>query len=179
MTHAKGRPYENSNSSNLKTEGFNKEEIERIRNLLNSIEKKMDRVHLHNQASFLIFMPVVLKTHSIMIYWVIDSRAIYQMTYCSQSFITYNPYTCNKKIKFVDDFFTTNANQGIVTLFSSLPLKNMLLVLNLSINILFVHQVTKDLDRRVTFYPIYCVFQDWVMGSTIGHGKEKNGLYFL
>lgn len=40
MTHAKGHPYENSNSSNLKTEGFNKEKIERIRNLLNSLGKK-------------------------------------------------------------------------------------------------------------------------------------------
>ncbi|KAL6332057.1 hypothetical protein AAG906_020736 [Vitis piasezkii] len=39
LTHAEGHPYENSNLSSSETEGFNKEEIERLGNLLNSLEK--------------------------------------------------------------------------------------------------------------------------------------------
>ena len=96
------------------------------------------------------------------------------MTYSSHSLITYNPCPSNEKIKIVEGSFTTVVGQGNVTLFPSLLLKNVLHVPKLSINLLFVHQVTKDLDCRVTFYP-----QDWVMGRTIGHAKEKNGLYFL
>ena len=38
--------------------------------------------------------------------------------------------------------------QGIVTLFPCLPLKNVLQVPKLSVNLLSVHQVTKDLDCR-------------------------------
>lgn len=67
LTHAEGYPYENSNLSSSKTGEFNKEEIERLRNLLNSLEKQMDCVHLHNQVSFLLLMPLVPQTHSIMI----------------------------------------------------------------------------------------------------------------
>ena len=65
------------------------------------------------------------------------------------------------------------------TLFPSLSLKNVLHVLKSSINLLSIYQVTKDLDCRVTFYLTHYVFQDWVMGRTIGHVKEKNGLYFF
>ena len=39
MTHAEGYPYENSNSSSLEIGEFNKEKIERLRTLLNSLEK--------------------------------------------------------------------------------------------------------------------------------------------
>ena len=39
LTHAEGHPCENSNLSSSETEGFNKEEIERLGNLLNSLEK--------------------------------------------------------------------------------------------------------------------------------------------
>ncbi|RVW68277.1 hypothetical protein CK203_063583 [Vitis vinifera] len=66
LTHAEGHPYENSNLSSSETEGFNKEEIERLGNLLNSLKKQMDPVHLYNQTSFLL-MPLVPQTHSTMI----------------------------------------------------------------------------------------------------------------
>ena len=100
------------------------------------------------------------------------------MTYSSYLFVTYNLCPSNMKIKIVDSSFTTVVDQGSVTLFPFLLLKNVLHVPKLSIDLLSIHQVTKDLDCKVTFYPTYCVFQDQVMGKTIGHDKE-NGLYFL
>ena len=60
-----------------------------------------------------------------------------------------------------------------------LPLKSVLHVPKLSINLLSIHQVTKDLNYKVNFYPTYCVFQDRVTERMNGHAKEKNGLYFL
>ncbi|RVW30993.1 hypothetical protein CK203_100659 [Vitis vinifera] len=39
LTHAEGYPYENSNSSSLEIGEFNKKKIERLRTLLNSLEK--------------------------------------------------------------------------------------------------------------------------------------------
>ena len=101
------------------------------------------------------------------------------MTYSSQLFITYNLCPSNMKIKIVDNSFTTVADQGTVTLFPYLLLKNVLHVPKLSIDLLSIHQVTKDLDCKVTFYPAYRVFQDQVMGKIIGHAKENDGLYFL
>ena len=88
------------------------------------------------------------------------------MAYSSQSFITYSPYPSNKKIKIVDGSFTTVVGQGIIALFPSLPLKNMLHV-PMSIKLLSVHQVTKDLDCKVTFYPTYYVFQDQSRGGRL------------
>ena len=101
------------------------------------------------------------------------------MTYSSSSFTTYNLCPSNRKIKIANGSFTTFASQGTITLFPSLPLENALHVPKLSINLLFVHQVTKDLDYRVTFYPTYYVFQDRVMGRMIRHAKENDELYFL
>jgi len=49
----------------------------------------------------------------------------------------------------------------------------------LSNNLLFIQNVTQDLNCAVIFFPFHCVFQDLATGKTIGIAKEQGELYYL
>ena len=68
------------------------------------------------------------------------------------------------------------AAQGKIALTSDLTLKSVLYVPKLSANLLSIHQITKDLNCTITFFPSHCVIQDQAMGRTIGHVKEQEDL---
>lgn len=55
----------------------------------------------------------------------------------------------------------------------------MLHVPKLSMNLLSIPKLTKDLNCQVTFSPNTCIFQEPTTGKTIGLAKEKDGLYHL
>ena len=71
------------------------------------------------------------------------------------------------------------AGKWTIPLTPSLSLKSVLHVPKLSINLLSIHKLTKDLNCKVVFSPNDCVFQEPIMGKTIGLAKERDGLYFL
>ena len=71
------------------------------------------------------------------------------------------------------------AGKRTIPLTHSLSLKYVLHVPKLSINILSIHKLTKDLNCKMVFSPNDCVFQEPVTGKTIGLAKEREGLYFL
>ena len=62
---------------------------------------------------------------------------------------------------------------------SSLSLQHVFHVPSLSTNLVFVHQLTKDLNCHVVFSPHTCVFQELDRGKMIGAADEWNGLYYL
>ena len=75
------------------------------------------------------------------------------------------------------------ASQGEIALTSALTLismshvflyrlKSTLYVPKLSAKLLSIHQITKDLNYTVTFFPSYCMTQDRAMMRMIGHAKE-------
>ena len=55
----------------------------------------------------------------------------------------------------------------------------MLHIPNISYNLLSIGKITKALNCLVILTSSGCTFQDSVTGRTIGHGKEKDRLYYL
>ena len=61
----------------------------------------------------------------------------------------------------------------------TLPLSNTLLVPSLSLKLLTVSQVTKDLNCAVLIYPTFCLIQEILTKEIIGSGTKRRGLYYM
>ena len=111
--------------------------------------------------------------------WIMDSGATDHMTHSSKFFSTYSPCPSNKKIATADGSLATVAGTGDVQINPSITLKKVLHVPKLSTNLVSVQKLTQDLLCNVVFYNSYCVFQEKDSGRTIGHARERDGLYYL
>lgn len=68
---------------------------------------------------------------------------------------------------------------GTVMLSPTLLLSNTLLVPSLSHNLLFVSQVTKNLNFVVLIYPSLCFLQDILTKEIIRRGTKRGELYYM
>ena len=177
LTAGEDQTQEKSNQAGMGE--FKKEEIEKLRNLLNSLEKSSSTCSLAQSGKYLNSYALSASSMSSLGSWVIDSGATDHMTHSPIRFRTYNPCPGNRKITVADGSPITVAGQGTVNLSNSLSLNNVLHVPKLSSNLISIHQITKDLNCRVIFYSTHCVFQDLVTGRTIGLAKVNDGLYYL
>ncbi len=66
---------------------------------------------------------------------------------------------------------------GIVEITFLFSLPYMLLVLSLSNKLIYVSQVTTDLNYVVLMYPTFCLIQDINTKEIIGCSTKKEGLY--
>ena len=101
------------------------------------------------------------------------------MTNFSKVFSSYIPCPRNQKIKIVDGTIAIVTGQGDVFLTSSLTLRNILHIPKLSVNLLSIPQITKDLNCLVNFTQSGCYFQGLLIGKVIGHAREEGGLFLL
>ena len=110
--------------------------------------------------------------------WIADTGASDHMA-CSTCSMT--EYTlCDNPINILMADGTTSPAKGHGTVcISGLKLKSILHVPGLRCNLLSVHKITQDMYCCVTFFPSYCLFQNQVLGRTIGNAKAKDGLYYL
>ncbi|KAG6775743.1 hypothetical protein POTOM_019236 [Populus tomentosa] len=106
--------------------GFNQEEIERLRILLNTMEKPSGSCSLAKNGKILIShaFSASNKDHSSI--WVIDSGATDHMTHSAGSFKSYQPCPSSQKITVADGSLITVAGQGTIPLNHSLNLKQVL-----------------------------------------------------
>ena len=132
----------------------------------------MTRVSLEEGNSCLFFISTATNT------WVIDSGAT--------NHITSNPSLLNSLIpSHVKSVQVDNgtpmpiSGSRNVSFSSTLPLSSVLLTPNLSNDLLSISKITKNLNCSVTFHSTHCVFQDNLTKTTIGIGKEREGLYYL
>ena len=93
-------------------------------------------------------------------------------------FLNYSSCSGKQKIKVANGTFSLVVGQGSVQISKSIKLNFVLHVPNLSYNLLYIRKITKDLNCLVKFTPTGCYFQDQ-LGKMIGHGKLKDGLYYL
>ena len=68
---------------------------------------------------------------------------------------------------------------GTVHLTEKLIIHNVLCVPYFSFNLIFVSQLNKSLTCCLIFLGSFCFIQDLALWSTIGLGREQNGLYLL
>ena len=74
---------------------------------------------------------------------------------------------------------TEVTHTGSVHFFDKHEIHNVLYIHQFSYNLLSISKLTKELNRFVSFYPHFCLFQDLYTGKVKGIGKEKGGLYML
>jgi len=60
-----------------------------------------------------------------------------------------------------------------------LKLENCLYVPALSSKLLYISQVTKELNCVVLMFPTFCLLQDILTKEIIGRGTEREGLYYI
>ena len=149
---------------------LSKEELERLRALMNSLSKtsSCSLTMRGKSSSFLSFN--ASGTENI---WIIDSGN--HMTPHSSYFSSYNALSYNQHIIVANGSNTPITGRGSIHLQPSFPLKNVFHVPNLSNNLLSIHKITQDLNCAVTFFPSHCVFQDLATWKTIGLAKERAG----
>lgn len=68
---------------------------------------------------------------------------------------------------------------GSITLTSNLSLQNCLLLPSLSSNLLFMGQVTEQLNCVVLMFPTFYLLQDIRTQTIIGRGTKRKGLYYV
>lgn len=68
---------------------------------------------------------------------------------------------------------------GTITVTPNITLPHCLFVPSLSTKLLFVSQITRELDCVVLMYPSFCILQDIRTGTIIGRGTETGGLYYV
>ena len=158
---------------------FNKDEIEKLRGLLGSLEKNGGACSLAFSGKFSTSQGLHVSDKVIQELWVIDSGAIDHMTHSSLNFCTYSPCPSNWKTTVADGSLITVAGLGNIQLSPFITLKNVLHVPKLSTNLISIQKLTHDMNCSVFFYPSHCIFQDQVSGKRIGHAKERDGLYYL
>jgi len=169
-------PQERTKSGGGKQNELNKE-VEKLKNMLETLEKPMGACSLAKSGKYSLSHVFNASDKSFPNSWVIDSGTTDHMTHSTQKFSTYSPCPSNKKIATADGSLTTVAGQKEVHLDNSIVLKIVLHIPKLSTNLVSIHRLTKDLNCHVIFHPFDYVFQDQVSGKTIGHAREKDGLY--
>ncbi|KAJ7946112.1 Retrovirus-related Pol polyprotein from transposon TNT 1-94 [Quillaja saponaria] len=111
--------------------------------------------------------------------WIIDSGASDHMTSTSSSFSSYFPCSGKEKVRVADGSLSSISGKGSICCTPSLTLSSVLHVPKLSMNLLSISTITKELNCTVLFDSSSCVFQELGTEKILGYGKEHNGLYLL
>jgi len=135
----------------------NREEIEKLRSMLGSLEKK-PRADTCTLA-FICISSSSLAFHAsdttIPNTWILDFGAINHMTCSSHQLITYTLCPSARKITMADGSLTTVVGQGNVPINSHLTLKNVLHVPKLFTNLVSIQKLTIDSNCNIIFYPSF------------------------
>ncbi|KAK3023240.1 hypothetical protein RJ639_043352 [Escallonia herrerae] len=109
--------------------------------------------------------------------WIIDFGASDHMTGDVSLLHECSPCHENYKVRIADGSLSTVTGIGKVIISERLILNSVLLVPNLSCNLLSISKITQDLNCVVNFSSTHCLFQDLDSGKMIGNAKESKGLY--
>ena len=110
--------------------------------------------------------------------WILDSGATNHMTFDSSLLRDHCLPNCSTIVN-ANGVSYPVTGAGRVDLTQSLFLEHILLIPNLSNNLLSVPQVTSQLKCLVLIYPNFCLLQDINIGEIIGRGTKREGLYYV
>ena len=139
-------------------EEFNREEIEKLRALLGTLEKQVSGTcALAHSGKFPISIGLKVSYETFANSWVIEVGATDHMTHSSKKFITYIPCPSSRKIATADGSLTTVAGLGDVQINLSLIIKMCSMFQNFQL-ILCLLKLAQDLYCNVIFHPTRCLF---------------------
>ena len=90
--------------------------------------------------------------------WIINSEASDHMTGNADLFHNYSLYSENFRVCIADGFMSKVAGIGSICLTKDLILKSVLLVPNLTRNLLSISKLSRDLNCVTNFYSTHCEF---------------------
>ena len=110
--------------------------------------------------------------------WVIDTGATDHMVHSIACFTTITA-TLNTFVNLPNGEVASVTHIGIVKISDHLTLHNVLCVPSFSFNLISVSQLAKSTICCLIFFGNLCFIQDLAHWSTLGLGRECNGLYLL
>ena len=110
--------------------------------------------------------------------WVIDTGATDHMVHSITCFTTITA-TLNTFVNLPNGEVASVTHVGIVKISEHLTLHNVLCVPSFSFNLISVSQLAKSTVCCLIFFGNLCFIQDLAHWSTLGLGRESNGLYLL
>jgi hypothetical protein len=110
--------------------------------------------------------------------WLLDSATTDHMTFDDTDFTTRSTSrrTC---VENANGVVSPVTGAGIVSLSPSLQLSHTLLIPSLSYKLLYVGQVTEELNCVVLIYSHFCLLQDILTKEIIGRGTKRGDLYYV
>ena len=121
------------------------------------------------------FVNFVITKNSI---WIIDTDASDHMTKDSGNLKFFKP-SSQSVICTANGSTSPITGKGSITLIDSLTLDTVLIVPSLEYNLLSVSQIMFILACTVTFWPLFCVFQDILTWKILGNGVRRGNIYYL
>ena len=111
--------------------------------------------------------------------WIIDYGATDHMTGNSSLFSTFQSQPSTSIVTLANG--SQSCVLGSCTNFPtpSLPLSSVLILPNLSYNLMIVSKLTRALKCYISFFLGFCLFQNLMTKQIIGRGHESGGLYIL
>ena len=110
--------------------------------------------------------------------WVIDTGATNHMVH-SVSFFTTITFTLNTHVNLPNGEIALVTHVGTVKIIETLVLYDVLCVPTFSFNLISMSKLAKSVLCCLIFLETFCFIQDLIHWSTIGLGREYNGLYLL
>ena len=110
--------------------------------------------------------------------WIIDTGASDHMTKDSNQ-LQFFFSSLKFVISTVNGSTSPISGEGSVILSNTLTLDTVLVVPSLAYNLLSVGQINSTLNCTVTFWPLFCVFQDILTRKILGYGVRRGNLYYL
>lgn len=111
--------------------------------------------------------------------WIFDSSISSHMTNAKSFFQNLSPSIFHSVV-ITDGRSCFVSREEVVQPSSQLKLSDVLLILEFSVNLLFISVITKHLNCNVTFFPFHCIFQNLLKGKRISLGHNlANRMYML
>ena len=93
--------------------------------------------------------------------------------------VTYHKPSSQSAIHTANGNISPVRGEGSIIFTDTITLDTVLIVLSLAYNLLSVSQIIASLECSVTFWPMFCVFQDILTRKILGYGVRRGNKYYL
>ena len=101
------------------------------------------------------------------------------MTGNSIIFTTFQPHPFTSTVTHVDGSRSCVFGSGTIHPTPPITLTSVPSLPQFSFNLIFINKLTRTLNCGISFFPDYCLIQDFLTKQVIDRGRESRGLYIL